>query len=249
MLRHINILLIMISAVAAQTNPVKETMNMAGATFYGVVSILAGLFLVFLGFRLVKPIVFLAGFHVGSLVTFIIIENIDVARGRAGMEFIPLAVGIVTGFIAIKLFKLGIVSLAALGGFAFGTFLLSWKSKGLIEGKVERPIFLLAMSIIPAILVLFFEKPVIIVATSILGSVLTGIGIDLFAQLGFASAIRTFISNKGEAEISGKLYYLLASMIVLALVGVLVQFGVTGRHKKSFVEKKQTISMIHRSKV
>ena len=100
------------------------------------------------------------------------------------------------------------------------------------------------MALVGGILIHLFEKPVVIVSTSLLGSYLIVLGVDEFAKTGFNEAVKQFVrgARTGTYDTaifttSGKIYGLLVTAIVLTILGVLVQYRMNSgrgfRHTKS----------------
>jgi Domain of unknown function (DUF4203) len=203
------------------------------STIAGVIGGLVGIVFLFFGIRFFKPILFLAGLAIGALATHILILNLedkyDFGPQREWLVIaIPAVVGLVIGILFLWVWKLGLVSLGALGGFTLAIYVLSWKTDGVISSPTYRPIFIAGLVVIGALLAAFFERPVIIVCTSLLGSACICSCIDVFAATGFNIAIEMFISNKGSFEFNNSLIGLLASFAVITLVGIFVQYRYSG---------------------
>ena len=93
-----------------------------------------------------------------------------------------LAIGLVGGLISVFLYRVGLTLLGLLAGFTLAVWILSLKSGGLITNETGRAIFIGCLALVVAILIHFFEKVIIILASSMGGSYSIIYGIDTFAQ-------------------------------------------------------------------
>ena len=85
--------------------------------------------------------------------------------------------------------------------------------------------FVFGIGVIGSILIHFFEKPAIIGSTSLAGAYFTMFGVDVFAKTGFATAFNAFLKNPQFVyEADGKVFWMIVGTVILAIVGVGVQF-------------------------
>lgn len=201
---------------------------------FGVIAIALGAVFLFFGQKILKKILILAGFAAGAFFAYFIVANLEarevVSIGNRDLV-IPI-VSIIGGALGAGLvawiWKIGIFFLGGLAGFGVSMFLLSWKSKGVIEAKVGRSLFIVISVAIGVLLMVLFQDHVVVFATSIFGGMLVISGIDVFLQSGFNQMVISFITNVGDIETSGKLYGLLVSAVFLIGIGTFVQFKYTG---------------------
>jgi Domain of unknown function (DUF4203) len=143
----------------------------------GILLILAGIAVTFFGFRLFKPCLAIAGFLLFTMIGYIILTRVEPSGGYANRDTVlllgPLAIGLIGALLSLKLVRFGISVIGALGGAALALFILSWKSDGLISSEAGRIIFICLCAVIGSLVIHWFEKPVVIVSTSMLGSYLT----------------------------------------------------------------------------
>jgi hypothetical protein len=114
-------------------------------------------------------------------------------------------VGLVVGALFMFIWRLGLAAIGALGGLMFALFLLSWRTNGILERTLDRWIFISVFVVVGAVVIIFAERILIIVFTSLTGSFryvgekrLTFsilYGIDLFVQRGFVDAVKVFLSS------------------------------------------------------
>lgn len=197
----------------------------------GCVSIGIGIIFLIFGSRLVKPIAFLAGFSLASMATHVLllnlIENNTINLGDNKdliLLLVPIGVGICVGFLFLFVLKLGLMAIGALAGFALAGFILSWKSASVIDSDVYRPVFIAGLSLLGAVLMLFFEKTLMIIATSMIGAFDICCGADVFIGSGFRRGIEFYVTNSGSYRFNDKSIILLVSYAVLVLFGILIQF-------------------------
>ncbi|KAL2917735.1 hypothetical protein HK105_202608 [Polyrhizophydium stewartii] len=201
-----------------------------------VLAILLGGFMLVSGFRLFRPTLFVAGFAFTALVGFVILTRAEPTAGYANRDTVlllgSLAFGIAGGFLALLFWQFGVSCLGAMAGVAVALFVLSWKSNGAIESETGRAIFIAVCALIGAVVIHFVERPAIIVSTSVLGAYLVIMGIDFFAKTGVVAAIRQFLSgtNRFDTSVfstSNGTFGMLCTMVVLAVIGIIVQFRTT----------------------
>ncbi|KAJ3300810.1 hypothetical protein HK104_000003 [Borealophlyctis nickersoniae] len=241
--RALLILLLGVALAAAQNasdafsgNTVDSGRHIIAQTaVFGVIAIVAGFFFLFFGHRLFKPTLFLAGFYFFGCIGYVILINAEPYAAYSNRETVLLvgsiAFGVVGGLLAICVWKVALAFLGALGGFFFALFILSWKEGGAINPPYGRAIFIIIMCVIGVIAIFILQKPVIIVCTSIIGAYSIVMGIDAFAQTGFAASANDFLTSSSKRsfhtfETNGKVYGLLITMIVLAVIGILAQFKI-----------------------
>lgn len=214
----------------------------ASATFVGFVAIIGGLFFAFSGYRLFKAALFVAGFLFFSNITSIVVQRLNTAQTISGntLLFISFGVGIVGGFVAQGLWKFGLSLIGAVGGGSIAVSLLALKNGFLIEGDGNRLLFILACAIIGAVMIHFFEKPMLIGSTSIAGSTVAIFGLDVFVKTGYADAVIFFLQKTRAGFTSGSIpidptadySYLLTGkvggmvfgVVVLSVIGSISQF-------------------------
>ncbi|KAJ3339873.1 hypothetical protein HDU91_000929, partial [Kappamyces sp. JEL0680] len=150
-------LLLLCSTIFAA--PIATTIDSLEATttsskVVGGLSILLGLFVAFFGYKLFRV-------------------NVEPDSGYSNRELllllVPFIVGLIGGFIAYKLWRFGLSLIGALGGAALAMIILSFGTNGLITSETGRIIFVIVCAFIGGAVIQFFEKPVIIGSTALLG--------------------------------------------------------------------------------
>ncbi|KAI8808315.1 hypothetical protein BJ742DRAFT_287476 [Cladochytrium replicatum] len=216
-------------AAPAETLGLNIASGIAGAIY-----IAAGIALVFFGFRLSRVLLFIAGAYLLSTLAYIALRNLEPASGYPSREWVYLGVaiaaGLIGGFLFVCLYKLAIVGLGAFAGFTLASYILTFQTGSLISSGVGRAIFIIVVCIVGAVLAFFFERIAIIVASSIIGAVSVVLGIDVFAATGVTGNLTQAVllaegkTNRLDFSVGTTGYVLLASGVLLAVVGIVVQF-------------------------
>jgi len=189
-----------------------------------IVLVVIGLAYCFWGFSLFKPTLFMTGFFLAANVTLMALNNSG-AFGASGysstsIRLIYLAIsigaGLIGGFLLVCCWGIGVYVIGLLGGYAAANLLISAIPAQL--SLAVRIVIIVLFCILGTILIHFFEKAIIIGATSITGAYVTVLGIDMVVNRGIAYDLQ-----HDEAPTTDSIYEVVAA-IGLALVGMLVQF-------------------------
>ncbi|KAI8834663.1 hypothetical protein BC829DRAFT_422214 [Chytridium lagenaria] len=214
-----------------ELNNVKLTL---GGGLTGALSILVGGFILFFGFKLYKPTIFVVGSIIGSMLGYNILIRVEPSNGYPSRELVLLlgsiAIGILFGFLLLCLRRLCIFALGAVGGFFLAIFILGLRPGSLIESGWGRWIFIAVFVIIGIVAALKLEKPLVIFVTSFAGSYGVIFGVDCFAGVGFAEAAARAVAG-GNVDVSafqvdGKVIAMAISVLVLTAIGVVVQYRI-----------------------
>ncbi|ORX94155.1 hypothetical protein K493DRAFT_337924 [Basidiobolus meristosporus CBS 931.73] len=194
-----------------------------------IVMIIVGFFFCFFGHRFFKVIIFLAGFVVVGFIAYVICYEIsrpDTSTKSTIYLVVAIVAGIVGGCLFMCIWKLGIAAIGALGGFALAMFILSFGNNMLISSKTGGIIFVIVFVVVGIIAIFFLEKHVVIIATAIAGAYMFIVGIDYFIRTGFTEHLIAFLNGYDRSfyHTNGKIYAMLASLAVMALIGIVVQY-------------------------
>ncbi|KAG0058977.1 hypothetical protein BGZ89_000814 [Linnemannia elongata] len=181
----------------------------------GAILIITGLILCFFGIRFFRVCMFLIGFYFFGNISYIGMANGGVTSETL-LLIVSIVVGILGGLLLVCCSRLGV---AILGALAF----------------VGRGIFLAVLVILGFILGFVREHETVIIGSAILGAYAFVAGVDLYAHTGFIQQTDSFINSKSNIDrrvgsVSGEQIALLVTFIVLALIGMAVQFRMWGRH-------------------
>lgn len=201
------------------------------AMAWGIIAIGIGALALFLGIKIFRVAVGVAGFGAFGLGAYILTGQVYRSLGvdrPDGKDLVRIGVslsfGLLGAFISVWLWKVALVSLGILGGLGLSLYILSWKSNGVISQPTYRTVFISVFGVMGAVASFFLEKVIIITATSIVGSISVCAGIDVFANTGFNHAFGALMKNKGQFTLSGPSYALLASCGFLAAIGGVFQW-------------------------
>ncbi|KAG0081063.1 hypothetical protein BGZ90_010290 [Linnemannia elongata] len=200
----------------------------------GAILIITGLILCFFGIRFFRVCMFLIGFYFFGNISYIGMANGGVTSETL-LLIVSIVVGILGGLLLVCCSRLGVAILGALALYSLGLWILGWKSGGVITSSVGRGIFLAVLVILGFILGFVREHETVIIGSAILGAYAFVAGVDLYAHTGFIQQTDSFINSKSNIDrrvgsVSGEQIALLVTFIVLALIGMAVQFRMWGRH-------------------
>ncbi|KAI8340827.1 hypothetical protein BC941DRAFT_418282 [Chlamydoabsidia padenii] len=203
-----------------------------------VILFITGAYLCFLGGVHQHFTMFIVGFYVGSNVAYIVLLNAKADYGP-NTETILLVVSVVVGILAGLLlsccFFLAVYLVGALLGYMVALWLLSWVTNGLIQTNWGRAILIIVFVIVGIILMAFFERILMVIATAFIGSFAIFIGVDIYTKTGLAESVISFLQARSTsviAEATPQLRGMLGGCLGLAIVGSLIQFCQLRRHSQ-----------------
>lgn len=213
-----------------------------------LIAIAIGFTLAFFGIKLFRFLIATTAFIIFAIFGYIILINIHVHSHNFGSKFDSiigwgvLGFGILGACMSSFLWKWILLGVGALGGVSFGLVLFSGflgvsNSNSSTLPIWFRPIVLGIMAIIGAMLLVNFQKPLIISATSISGSLLLTFGLDAFFATGFDLIILAILSGSidpSEVKIKNNQTMGMVSLwIGSTLLGIILQSKLTGKNVKS----------------
>ncbi|OQS03668.1 hypothetical protein THRCLA_04010 [Thraustotheca clavata] len=188
------------------------------------------------GYKLFRPVLFLSGFAVGSVLAYLLAEvifkNQSYATTACWISF--LAGGIIAGATVLCIWKWGIfmvgcaagILLAFLANTSFGYKLWPSNPTGMLY------VLIITFALLGGLLARCLERPFLIIATSFLGAACCIWGIGYFAG-GYPPAnhlenFRTISSNGDYVySISASWWGYMAATIIMFFFGMFVQFRKT----------------------
>ncbi|KAF9346136.1 hypothetical protein BGX26_002387 [Mortierella sp. AD094] len=199
----------------------------------GAILIVFGLVLCFFGVRFFHVTVFLIGYYFFANVAYIAMANGGVSSFTL-LLVISIVVGIFGGLLLVCCSRLGVAVLGALALYSLGLWILGWRYGGIITSSTGRGILLGVLVAVGFIVGFIFEHKTVIIGTALVGAYSIVAGIDFYAHTGFLDQANSFINSKSSINnrvdsMSAAEYGLLAAFIVLALLGMVVQFKLWGR--------------------
>jgi hypothetical protein len=188
-----------------------------------------GLFLTFLGRKIFNVAIFIVGTIVVSGLILIIFYSTFLADNTATwlswlVVSLALVVGIVCGYLATKVEKIGGALLAGWGGFCLGV-VLNETVLYLVESSALFWCVNCGLALIFGILGYVLFNQSVIVATSFIGAYMTMRGIGIMAG-GFPNeyVLINQIQSGTISNIDPVFYAYLAGIVVQCIVGCVVQF-------------------------
>lgn len=200
----------------------------------GAILIVLGLILCFFGVRFFRTTMFLIGFYFFGNIAYVSMANGGVTSTTL-LLVISIVVGIIGGLLMVCCSRLGVAILGALAFYSLGLWILGLKSGGLIQSSTGRGIFLAVLAIVGFIAGFIREHEMVIIGSAIVGAYSFVAGVDFYAHTGFIDQTNSFINSKASIDnrvggLTGPQIALLATFVVLALLGMFVQFRWWGRH-------------------
>lgn len=196
----------------------------------GIVAILTGIYFCFFGYRFFRLTMFVVGFWFFGNIAYIILSQAGVANSTV-LLIVSIAIGIVLGLLLALCYQVGIYLLGALAGYTLALWILSFKAGGVIPGRTGQIIFIVVLVILGVALSIFFERFLLIFATSFLGAFLIIFGIDIFARTGYVNILNGILGGSVSSlqNEPWQVYAMLAATFVLFLIGVAVQYATSWR--------------------
>jgi uncharacterized protein DUF4203 len=186
--------------------------TMSGLTFF------VGMVECFFGYRILKIILGLTGFIIGSLLCAGLVYEI---MGKHPV--IALIAGLVGGAIGSSLmivfFVLGLFILGATLGILVG---------GAISASIfgyAHPIILVPLAIVGGIATIFMSKSMIIISTSLIGAYFIIFSVGNF--IGMLNTISIFRQSNKLREYGGQFLVMLLLCILVGIAGIFVQYKYT----------------------
>ena len=190
-----------------------------------------GLLICFFGYRILRFLVAVTGFLVGSflgIALYLEIAQQSVLSLTKGSDLLiilalGLAGGLVLAIILLFLYSTGVFLIGALFGILLASGVLA------LFNMIFEPILYLIPAILGGILTLFLQRFMIIVMTSIMGAWLSVIGVLYIISSQFDPLSPNFLNSLGEIEV----YRLILGWIALAGLGFITQYFIFPKRLKT----------------
>ncbi|KAI8806446.1 hypothetical protein BJ742DRAFT_899279 [Cladochytrium replicatum] len=205
----------------------------------GIILIIAGVFFCFFGRKMLKPTLFVTGFYVGGILTYICLAAIQARIGGSfgpGAEYIYLfvcfAVGLILAIIFAKFVVVGCICLAIAVGYTAATLLLA-AGLNIFMNHTGTVLFVIFCMVGCAVAVFFLENWIVLIGTALLGAFTLATGIDFFLRSGFNQiSVRIWTSlgltcREGPVvelkDVSDVAWGLMGGVVLVAVIGIIVQ--------------------------
>ena len=212
---------------------------------FAVIAMVIGFILAFFGIRLFRFVIGVTGFLLFALLGYVILINVHLNNYNFGANFdYVIGAGIllfgVGGAVLSKwLWKWILLGLGAFGAVSLALALFSGINQQLIPVWL-RPVCLGLAAVIGAYLLHKFERPLIIFATTIVGSLLFAFGLDSFFATGFDLIILAIVSGSIDpTKIEIKEQQTLGMVIFwvgMTMLGIMMQARFVGKNVKSHLK-------------
>jgi hypothetical protein len=195
-----------------------------------IVFMVLGLFIGFMGRKLFKVIVFIAGVLLVVGVVLVIFYTTFLKENQAtwiGWVVLGCSIllGLLLGCLLVKMLKLGAFLVAAWGGFSLGLILYEALPLYKIDSQVFFWCFCIGLALICGVLALCLMDHVLILTTSLAGAYFFIAGIGLVAgHFQNPFTIVTERLNGHTVNIDPIFYVYLAGILVMWVLGALVQY-------------------------
>ncbi|CAG8486346.1 6391_t:CDS:2 [Ambispora gerdemannii] len=217
---------------AGQQNQENVRKITAHTVILGIILIIVGVIYCFFGRRFYRLTMFLLGFYVGSLITWVILTNAEPNNGYGKaasviLLVVSLAVGLIIGLITMCCADLAVWILGGLAGYTVALFILALADNGIIHSKAGRIIFILIFIIAGFLLMFFFKNIMIILSTAFIGAYSIILGLDMFVRTGFKESVRLFMDGNHDIVYNAtwKVYLMLAALLALFILGSIFQWS------------------------
>jgi len=204
-----------------------------------IVSIIVGTLLCFIGKKIFKITLFIAGFISLAAVSYYIMHVIEhkyssIHLTKIESIAIPLAVGFVGGCLVLGVVKIGFFLSGAAVGAIISFMIFSVVGNHFGEhANIIRLVILCVLALICGAVVVRQKKKLIILISSVGGSYAAFAGADHFVKSGYVEAMRGIFLDDKDPLPGGSLhlYIMLGGTILVAVAGIIFQ-TLTDRKKK-----------------
>eukprot|EP00732_Lithocolla_globosa_P001286 Lithocolla_globosa_v1_NODE_615_length_3599_cov_28.429740.p2 type:complete len:230 gc:universal NODE_615_length_3599_cov_28.429740:644-1333(+) len=205
----------------------------------GIIFTVVGFVLCFFGYKLFKPLLFLAGFLTGYILTYILCDSVFSLsypeEEQWKLFLICFAGGVVLGCFVLCLIQVGIFLVGMVAGVMLGFLVLSLIDPHAVinEELLYRWLFISGLSLILGFIAVWFQEPIIILCSAFTGAVLFLAGIDLFVQAGFVETLNAILTSRHlPEEVSDQVWMFVVASPLLGLGGASIQFYMSREKKK-----------------
>ncbi|GAB9472188.1 hypothetical protein Gpo141_00009373 [Globisporangium polare] len=210
-----------------------------GGGLLAVLAMLGGLAACLAGFHLFRLTLFAVGFVAGGTLLATVAEFTFADKAwLLTASWVAFVVGgLLCGLLVFRIYTLGLFVAGASGGVLLAVLINTSFGYKVAPGNPEIALLILAivLGILGGLLAICLERPVLIAATSFVGSGLLVWGIGYFAgDYPSATDLKRYRSSSADGDgygyaIPGAWWGYLCATLVIGCVGVLVQVKLTGR--------------------
>lgn len=194
------------------------------------------------GYRLIKIVLFLIGFVIGSSLTYFTI--LAFVSGSLHETWVPytaavvsVVVGVICGVLAICIYYIGIFLAGASIGFLLTWFVLAAINIPFFREHIYVPVIgAVVGAVIIGAISLWIQKWFFMIGTSILGSFMLCWGLDYFLELGsMVYYLLLFAEHRSRLDPCWYSWIMIPLFVATAVAAFIIQAALTGRkydHRK-----------------
>jgi hypothetical protein len=200
-------------------------------SIFGAVMIIIGLLLSFAGKRFFKVFLSLVGLVAGATLGFITMgfigrQQLVVIPNFTMITYVVMGVlGLLAAACFLYLWKLGVYAGSGLGGYFLVLYINGLKEGGLIPNFAGRQTALIIGIGLGVLGAMFLEDVAIALASSMVGSLVAVLGLDVFVQTNFRQQIleQAMWGSFRMPAFTGSMYYMFGLTVALAVSGIVFQ--------------------------
>ncbi|DAZ94862.1 TPA: hypothetical protein N0F65_008164 [Lagenidium giganteum] len=227
----------------AASDDVKSVFHMTdkiriGPSVTAILAIVGGAIVCFFGYKLLRPAMFVCGFVVGGIFIASLIET--AFKNKSWLytaSWVGFVVGgLIVGCLVVSIYNAGIFIAGAAAGVLLAFVINTSVGHKIYPSNPTLVLVILAvvLGIIGGILAIKIERPVLIIATSLVGSNLLVWGVGYFAgEYPNGADLKRFANEQSDGtwiyRIPGAWWGYLAGILVLWFLGMYMQFHKTGK--------------------
>lgn len=157
---------------------------------------------------------------------------------------VSAVVGVILGIVTIGIYYIGLFLAGGSVGFLATWFLLSIIDISFFQTHVYVPLLVaVGVGVVCGIITLIFQKWLVILGTSVIGSFMIICSLDYYMELGqMIYYLFLFAVHRSMLQLCWFSWIMVVVFVILMVVGVILQACVTGRkydHKKDFENGKK----------
>jgi len=200
----------------------------------GAIAVIAGFCICFFGHQMYNKLIFFIGFICGVMITKAFFDSVWSDCSNVVVYIMGVIIGILFGTLATCAYKISLAFVGALTGYFVAAIIIAFIP--VVADKINPFLLAVILAIIFIILIYVFEKPIVIIATGIIGSYMLFYGIDTIVETGLARAVQTMYNSQSfEAfESSLSVRVMIIASILVAILGWVVQFITYNKNKDDY---------------
>lgn len=206
----------------------------AGTMVTGVVMIVTGLFLAFMGRRIFNAFIIISGFFVFSsaaiMATIFARSHFGIETSSLAFWGISIVVGLIGSYVFYKSLKFAVYCMSFYGGVLAAFWIFGMVPE--IKKYVNKTIFVCACSALAGICARYNDEMVVIVSSSLVGAFAAALGADMIKPNGFRTNIVALVEcsdadsarNIASEFLIGNVRNYMIGVLFVTAVGIYIQY-------------------------